>query len=600
MKKHILAALLFWPLALIAQTNINIDASVKYQTMQGFGASDAWNTDPVAKYWSTSVKNDIAKKLFSKEVDINGNPLGIGLSRWRFNIGAGSAEQGDATISLTERRVECFLNQDSTYNWNKQSGQQWFLNQAKSYGVEQLVAFINSPPRFYTKSGRANSDNTDVYGSTNLKDGYYDDFALFMATVLKHFEDTGIHFSQISPVNEPQFAWKDGQEGCPWKNTEIKQLVGELNTAILKNGLSTKILLAEAASYKDMYKDNGNADKSDQIYKFFNLNRPEYVGGYSQVLNGLGGHSYWTDGDDATIKTTRESLYNKGKLQGGIEIYQTEYNLLSKDYDNYLQNSIFLGKMIYADLSIANVSIWDYWTSIERERWSQKNRFYLIRLRPNGGDYADLAAGGTILADKNLWVLGNYSLFIRPGYERIKISGASNLAGLMGSAFMAPDSSKIVVVYVNWGTSAVTISHVFDNLPSSLKVEKITSYVTDTTNNLNIKNFISDSSSYLITPRSVTTMVVDLITKPVSSIETAKEDFGFEISPNPGHGLFQIKLKNTGSENFSMSIMDLKGRTLLKKHLNDHNPFLSLDMSNKPAGIYFLKIGNRVKKIIKQ
>lgn len=104
-----------------------------YQTIHGFGSSDAWNAEYVGKYWSTNVKDDVAKKLFSKTVDVNGNPQGIGLSRWRFNIGGGSAEQADATIGAEERRVECFLNEDGTYNWNKQFGQQWFLNQAKTF-----------------------------------------------------------------------------------------------------------------------------------------------------------------------------------------------------------------------------------------------------------------------------------------------------------------------------------------------------------------------------------------------------------------------------------------------------------------------------------
>ena len=137
-----------WP-----QTNVIVNPTVTYQTIHGFGASDAWNADFVGKYWNNSVKSDIAKKLFSKNFLGNGNPEGIGLSRWRFNIGAGSAEQGTASnIEMAERRAECFLNEDGSYNWNKQSGQQWFLTQAKTYGVENLVAFVNSPPRFFTKN----------------------------------------------------------------------------------------------------------------------------------------------------------------------------------------------------------------------------------------------------------------------------------------------------------------------------------------------------------------------------------------------------------------------------------------------------------------
>lgn len=92
-----------------SQQIISIDLNTKYQTIKGFGASDAWNCDYVGKYWNDSIKEKIAELLFSKDFDNQGNPIGIGLSRWRFNIGAGSFEQGNlSNIELVERRVECF------------------------------------------------------------------------------------------------------------------------------------------------------------------------------------------------------------------------------------------------------------------------------------------------------------------------------------------------------------------------------------------------------------------------------------------------------------------------------------------------------------
>lgn len=597
MRKFILSLFFIVPLATHAQTSINIDASVFYQTIHGFGASDAWNTDLVGKHWNESVKDKIAKKLFAKTFDINGNPEGIGLSRWRFNIGAGSAEQGSASnIEMPERRVECFLNEDSTYNWDKQAGQRWFLKQAKAYNVENLVAFVNSPPRFYSKSGRTNSDNTNEYGSTNLKDDYYDNFASFMTTVLKHFEDSSIHFSQISPVNEPQFSWNSGQEGCPWKNSEIKRLVNALDTAIIHKGLSTKILLAEAGSFNELYKETGNIEKSNQIFKFFTPSSYEYVGGCSQVLPGIGGHSYWTDGDDSTIKTVRESYYKKG-LELGVELYQTEYNLLSKDYDDYLTNSIFLGKMIYADLSIANVSIWDYWTAMERERWGQKNRFYLIRLLPMDGDYGDLSKGGNCSIDKNLWVLGNYSLFVRPGYKRLKISGADNLAGLMGTAFISPDTTKIVVVYVNWGTSDVNISQIFSNLPDGLYASGIKSYVTNEGSNLQLKDTLLGNGSYVISGRSVTTMVVNL-GKGATSLKQSNNNSGFELYPNPNNGLFQIKSKMQDLSNVPITIYNVSGNIVYNNHINVSQSQI-IDITDEPSGIYLIKIKSKVHELFK-
>ena len=74
--------------------NISVDLNQEIQTIDGFGASDAWRCQMVGKYWPEEKRNQIADWLFSQEVDENGNPKGIGLSMWRFYIGAGSTEQG--------------------------------------------------------------------------------------------------------------------------------------------------------------------------------------------------------------------------------------------------------------------------------------------------------------------------------------------------------------------------------------------------------------------------------------------------------------------------------------------------------------------------
>jgi len=64
----------------------------------------------VHRLWPEEKQNQIADWLFSTENDANGQPKGIGLSLWRFNVGAGSAEQGDdSQIASPWMRAECFL-----------------------------------------------------------------------------------------------------------------------------------------------------------------------------------------------------------------------------------------------------------------------------------------------------------------------------------------------------------------------------------------------------------------------------------------------------------------------------------------------------------
>jgi hypothetical protein len=69
---------------------LQVNLSNTHQTIHSFGASDSWSSKFVGNWTSLSKKNQIADYLFSMDLDSSGNPKGIGLSLWRFNIGAGS------------------------------------------------------------------------------------------------------------------------------------------------------------------------------------------------------------------------------------------------------------------------------------------------------------------------------------------------------------------------------------------------------------------------------------------------------------------------------------------------------------------------------
>ncbi|WP_282071968.1 glycoside hydrolase [Polaribacter atrinae] len=204
----------------IAQIELEIHPNVEYQTIHNFGASDAWSAQFVGK-WSLDKKEAIADLLFSTEKNADGTFKGIGLSTWRFNIGAGSAEQGvESSIKDEWRRAEGFLNNDSSYNWNRQLGQQWFLKAAKERGVSSFIGFVNSPPVQFTKNNKAFSADGL---SSNLKTSNYVKYGLFLKDVVRHFKDClDLKFNFISPFNEPQWDWKNGkQEGSPWNNDEL-------------------------------------------------------------------------------------------------------------------------------------------------------------------------------------------------------------------------------------------------------------------------------------------------------------------------------------------------------------------------------------------
>src|SRR5690242_10468129 len=71
-----------------SSNEVVIDINSKKQTIRNFGASDAWTCQYIG-LWPDAKREQVADWLFSRDTDANGSPKGIGLSLWRFNIGAG-------------------------------------------------------------------------------------------------------------------------------------------------------------------------------------------------------------------------------------------------------------------------------------------------------------------------------------------------------------------------------------------------------------------------------------------------------------------------------------------------------------------------------
>ena len=512
---------------------VGIDPTISYQTICDFGASDCWTADYVGRYFNDTEKANAAKWLFSQNMDANGNPEGIGLSCWRVNIGAGSAEQGsDSNIDDPTRRAECFMKKDGSYDWTRQAGQLFFLSEAKKYGVDNYVLFSNSAPVYFTKNGKANANGKSI--SCNLRSDCYDDFAEFLATTAEHFIGEGYNVTYIDPVNEPQFEWKDGQEGSPWENANIAELAKELDKSISKRKLNAKVLIPEASSLDCLYGGSGRA--TNQIYSFFNPSSANYIGNLNNVDKVVAGHSYWTYSTNETLQDVRKKTRDAA-ADAGVGVMQTEWSMLgdapkpstgfpaSYEAATKMDIALFMAKVIYSDIVIGNMTAWSYWTAMAQEKWSQKNRFYLLRLNAKGdtGDesYGDIKNGGTVTADKNLWVLGNYSRFIRPGYKRIAVDGGDDLNGLMCSAYTSPDGKKTVCVMVNMSRAKRNVNLSFVNTETGT----FKKYVTDKDNNLQLDDNDSQLSDITLSGRSVTTVVID------TTGDTAVDHINADVKP---------------------------------------------------------------------
>lgn len=497
------------------EKNVTIDAGTTYQTIAGFGASDCWCPSYVGQYW-TSSRERISELLFSSDIQ-NGQPKGIGLSMWRVNLGGGTAEQGSASgISDKSRRAESYLKDASTYDWTKCEGQQYFLKRAKDLGCESVVLFSNTPPVQYTRNNKGYSQ---MGASSNLKTDCYDAFADYMATVAQHYVNAGYPVTHISPVNEPQYNWGDGgQEGSGWTNDEVATLIRSLDKSLTQKNLSVDILPGEAGDWEYLYKVKNDANRSNVFSAFYSSNSSAYIGNLNHVKDLICAHSYYTDGTWDGMRSIRKNMASSAASYG-LEVWQSEWSMLGDDYStseyaghndaSEMDIALYMSKVIHNDLTVAGVSSWSYWTSMDVARWGHKDRFLLISLTPAGGvkdDNSNIEKEGSFQAAPTLWVLGNYSLFIRPGYKRINLS-LNETRSFFGSGWISADGKEIVAVYTNLSSKNVRLKETRSGWGG--EVASIRTYTTTSSKNL-LENTVALDGQAVVEAESVTTVVYKL------------------------------------------------------------------------------------------
>lgn len=507
-----LLSALFAALPLFAQHPVTyrIETTKAEQTVHHFGASDAWSMQ-FTGLWPEKQQEQIADWLFSTANDANGQPKGIGLSVWRFNLGAGSAEQGDSAQIQPGTRTECLMRPDGTWDWTRQQGQRNFLRLAKERGVPHFLAFMNSAPVYYTINGLAT--NTGRGGTINLRPDKYKDFARFAAKAMKGLEEhDGIHFDYFCPVNEPDGHWNwlgPKQEGSPATNREVAKVVRAMSREFKKEKVTTKIMFNESSDLRCLFGIHQTSwERGREIPAFFSKDSTETcLRGLYGTMPVIMAHSYWTNTPVSYMRQTREQLRDSLRRYG-VEYWQTELCVMGNDeeigggahYDFSMLTGLYIARVIHHDLVYGNAASWSWWRSM-------------------GGDYRDGFIRvysddnwktGRALPSKLMWCLGNYSRFVRPEAVRYDITaldkdgktvkdGETEPEGVMASAYKNTDGSWVVVA-INY--SEATRPFTLEGVKGTWKM-----YRTSDAEGESLKPVGTTTGSTSLQPKSITTFV---------------------------------------------------------------------------------------------
>ena len=402
--------------------SMKLDTATTYQTMETFGTSGAWWSQYVGGFTKDPYGNGVATRdaiselLFDKE-------KGIGLTSYRYNLGAGSVESRTGTFWDSHRKAQCFETEPGVYDFTKDANAVWFLKKAVELGVEEVVFFCNSPLVRLTDNGLPHM--SEGGSKTNIQPENYAEFANYCYDVTEHFIAEGIPVKFLSPINEPQWDWYNGQEGCHYTPEQTRELyLAFLDELEKRPELLSVLHLSgpESGEWGGQAKDYTQAILgNERLYAHF---------------DGIDNHSYWSN------NIAKESFRNWMKiLYPDVKMRTSEWCEMVNGSDVTMDSAYHLAQQIAEDLTILNVVSWQNWVGVAPGGYR------------DGLIYID-EASQKFRALKRLWSFGNYSRYVRPGYVRVELTATRRAQEkMMPTAFVGTNeetgAEELVMVFIN-------------------------------------------------------------------------------------------------------------------------------------------------------
>jgi glucuronoarabinoxylan endo-1,4-beta-xylanase len=299
-------------------------------------------------------------------------------------------------------------------------------------------------------------DNNNVNNGGHLNSASYAAWAKILAAFPAFYKSHGgVDLYAVSAQNEPDFT--ASYQSCIFNSSQMTAWIKVLGPALAALSPPVKVLAAEPDNWGNIW---GGDSFSTAILA--DATADSFVG--PMATHDYGGTSAGTYKRPAPPASNTHHVWETECTPGDT-------------------GPITIATMIYASFSTGGVNGWHYW-------WTQQ-------LVPNASS-----------PPPQVYALGNFSKYVRPGYYRADVTGAANPSGTVPLvvAFTNPPDGTVVIVVVNGGGAA----NVSFFVAGSAWPASVTPYVTTTSSKLAAGSAISVSGgrfSASLAGQSVTTFV---------------------------------------------------------------------------------------------
>jgi glucuronoarabinoxylan endo-1,4-beta-xylanase len=381
-----------------------IDWNNEKQVIDGYGASDAFieTLGPKGFHnYSEPARSQILDLFFSRE-------KGIGLS-WIRN------------------RVPQIEPTEGTWDWSKDPGALFVMNEAKKRGVTRFYSTVWSPPSWM----KTNNDAGD--GNSFLLPDKFQAYADYLSKYVREYKSQfDIDLYGVSIQNEPDNAPK--YEGNMWATEDFNKFIKEnLGPTFAKDGVTAKIILPESKDW-------------NEILAVDALNDPETA----KYIDAVTAHPY--DGGFQPLTTAK----SKGK-----KVWATEVSSYEGENDPSITDALKYAVLMHNHMTVAESNAFFFWWLVSTSSTGEG----LIQLYNDNSSYS---------TNKRMFAFGNFSRFIQPGAVRIDAT-PEPASGIYVSAYKDPSTGKLAVVAINNNDTNQDISFQLKGAPGKAYVPYTTS-----------------------------------------------------------------------------------------------------------------------------
>lgn len=517
-----------------SQATVSLDATRKYQTIEGFGGFGAkkvwWESAPYhdAGYLNQIIDN-LGATFFRTQIYWDGEPVNdnndpgvINPSGFNFGPSSDNGKQFPFLRDLHEKGAKLIATVWTPPIWMKLLDIPERIPQ-QCYNCTQCAP--GSPGRAMC-GGRLNPE-------------HYDEFAEYLVAYVRVLkQETGIDLYAISIQNEPFFA--NPFESNVVMPDEYADILKAVATRFKAEGLTTKFFGPEhMAEWSWGWQ---------QKYVQEILGDPEV----KPHLDIYAVHSY-VDGVAADYGSAEgwTQLHQNITIAHGKPLWMTETSDFNKQ--GY-QLGFSMARSLYLGLKFGHISGWVYW-----------------------------ALADAVISENQLTPLGysfkNFYKFIKPGTQRIEATSSN--ANILTVAFRHPDSGELTVILINQGQTAVSVSL---NIP--VEHGPLTLYRTSASESCKEIGLLS-ANQVTLSPESIST-VTTIAGSGVVSIKKSEERT-LTVYPNPSKGI--IVIESRSSTRAAYEVSDPLGKTVLKGSVGQEKS-AEVDTNGWKKGVYILRVTN--------